>query len=441
MAGPLRGRPRHPRPGSAGQRRAVDDRRRHAGRDAVPAELRYLAALAADRCPGPPRQPDAVDRRPAGSGRRARRRGRRGARAGGAAPPAVSGHERAHGRPRPDVQRLGEPRRRQADHLDVDGRGGVRSAHRLRQRRQPADCTLGAAGARGGHPGRAGRHTVADRPPVAGGEPRARRGGQRRRPRAGRRRHPPARHRHARRRQAVLDDLPPRRGRRCVPRPRVRRFERALRAGAGAARLEDAGQRAAAGRGAHRGRRGARAPPGRGDGGRRGDARGRPVGGCGPDDPQFSGVLSDRSRVRPRSSADRTNYAGRPEVPRAGGSAPIRRAAPAAPGCDARDSRGEHRHHLPSLRRVAAVARDRRTPLARQRPRAHRDDAERQRPVLRVARRLAVAGARADAGGRPRRGGVGGGERAFRRPVLSRRRPRRGGGSACRRGASRPARG
>ena len=255
VAGPLRRRPRRARPRGAGQRRAVDDRRRHAGRHAVPAELRHVAAVAAHRRPRPPRQPDALDRRPARPRRRSPRGRRRGARPRGAAPPAVSRHQRARGRLRPDVQRLGEPRRRRADRPDVDGRGGVRPAHRLRQRRQPAARALGAAGARGGHQGRAGRHAVANRAAVAGREPPARRGGRRGRPGAGRDRHPPARRRDGRRRQAVLDDLPPRRRGRRVPRPGVRRDERAVRVRACPARLEDAGQASCCTREAAPGRR------------------------------------------------------------------------------------------------------------------------------------------------------------------------------------------
>ena len=216
----------------------------------VPAGHRHVAAVAAERRPGPPRQPDALDRRPARPGRRSRRGRRRGARPGRAPPPAVSRHQRTHGRPGPDVQRLGEPRGCRADRPDVDGCGGVRPAHRLRQRRQPAARALGAPGARSGDSSRAGRHAVANRAAVAGREPPARRGGGRGRPGAGRGRHTPARPGDGGRRQAVLDDLPPRWRGRDVPRPGVRRDERAVRVRAGAARLEDAGRRAAARRGA-----------------------------------------------------------------------------------------------------------------------------------------------------------------------------------------------
>ena len=85
---------------------------------------------------------------------------------------------------RPDVQRAVQRRQHPDGVAGDDGRGRLRAADRVRQRRQPAAVAFGASLARGRRPHRARRHALARRPPAAGRKRPARRPRRRARPRS-----------------------------------------------------------------------------------------------------------------------------------------------------------------------------------------------------------------------------------------------------------------
>ena len=82
----------------------------------------------------------------------------------------LSRHQQGHRRAGHDVQRADERRPDQAGLPVADGRGRLRAADRLRQRRQPAARALGRPRARDVRPHLARRVALAHRPPAAGRE-------------------------------------------------------------------------------------------------------------------------------------------------------------------------------------------------------------------------------------------------------------------------------
>ena len=180
---PLRGRSQRRRQAHARQWPAGGDCRRHARRHAVPAEQRYLGGVRPHRAAGTPDvagpervRPRAGRHRPHGSAdgdEHDRRAADRSVRAG------LPGAERRQPRDvQPAVQRRAHSRRLPLD----DGRGRVRAAHRVRQRREPAALALRRAGARSRRAHRDGGDALAGRAPAAHRERPA--GGHRRRARA-----------------------------------------------------------------------------------------------------------------------------------------------------------------------------------------------------------------------------------------------------------------